>query len=579
MINRRIGGPNAISWAAFWACLVVSAAGNLTDRFTNQSGVNVLLNLVANTLAVGAMFAVMLALRPLLLRGADLRPRPGRAIALFVVGAVTRGIVFALLLGAMGTGDPQLAFRVIASVITFPLVLSISATIVDLVRTGAARRRELRGAAEEFRRAEDEARAKAIAMQDRVTAQVQELLLNRIADLRGGRVDDLAPGLRADADEVIRPMSHEMVAPPAPAPRAVADADVGRVRWSDIWSTASLGQPFRPIWSALLITLSSLALLTSNNSSLSRGLAYAVIGGLLIAGVLALLRRLVAPRLRAMEPRWRTSLLIASVVVGIEAAAVVWALIMDASGGEHAWHAPIGTSIAGPMVVLALAVQQGFRQQSESADAELMAAGARLQYAAALAGTATWHEERRLSRALHGPVQTAVRAAAMRIEQGDLASAERMLVEALGHLDTDQRQTSVRTALADIARAWDGLCAVDLDLPDDLAARIDQDPPLASAIVDICTDACSNAVRHGGATSVAMRAFPVGDTLDLVVSDDGAPDAGAGLPGLGSAMLDDVSLTWLRRREDGRTVLRATLPLGGARTPAARHGVVDTVAL
>ena len=563
MINRRIDGPSAISWAAFWACLVVSIAGNLTDRFTNQSGVNILLNLVANAMAVGAMFAVMLALRPLLLGGADVRPRPGRAIALFVVGSVTRGIVLGLLLGAMGTGEPQLVFRVIASVITFPLVLSISATIVDLVRTSAARRRELRRAAEDFRRAEDAAQAKAIATQDRVTAQVHELLLNRIADLQGGRVDDLAPGLRADADEVIRPMSHEMVALPAPAPRAAADADVGRVRWSDVWSAASLGQPFRPVWSAVLITVSSLALLTSNNSSLARGLAYAVIGGLLIAGVLALLRRLVAPRLRAMEPRWRTSLLIASVVVGIEAAAVVWALIMDASGGEHAWHAPIGTSIAGPMVVLALAVQQGFRQQSERADAELTAAGVRLQYAAALAGAATWYEERRLSRALHGPVQTAVRAAAMRIDQGDLASAEQMLVEALGHLDTEQRRTSVQNALADIARAWDGLCAVDLQFPDDLAARIDQDPPLASAVVDICNDACSNAVRHGGATSVAMRALHVGETLELVVSDDGAPDPAAGLPGLGSAILDDVSVTWMRRREDGRTVLRATLPLNG----------------
>ena len=563
MITRRIGGPSAISWAAFWACLLVSIEGNLTDRFTDQSGINVLLNLVANALAVGAMFAVMLALRPLLLGGVDLRPRPGRAIALFVVGSVTRGIVFGLLLGAMGTGEPQLVFRVIASIITFPLVLSISATIVDLVRTSAARRRELRGAAEGFRRAEDEAQAKAIATQDRVTAQVHELLLNRIADLQGGRVDDLAPGLRADADEVIRPMSHEMVALPAPAPRAAADADVGRVRWSDVWSAASLGQPFRPVWSAVLITVSSLALLTSNNGSLARGLAYAVIGGLLIAGVLALLRRLVAPRLRTMDARRRTALLIASVVVGLEAAAVVWALIMDAAGSEHGWLAPIGIGIAGPTVVLALAVQQGFRQQSESADAELMAAGARLQYAAALAGTATWHEERRLSRALHGPVQTAVRAAAMRIEQGDLASAERMLVEALGHLDTDQRQTSVRTALADIARAWDGLCAVDLQFPDDLAARIDQDPPLASAVVDICNDACSNAVRHGGATSVAMRALHVGETLELVVSDDGAPDPAAGLPGLGSAILDDVSVTWMRRREDGRTVLRATLPLNG----------------
>ena len=168
-----------------------------------------------------------------------------------------------------------------------------------------------------------------------------------------------------------------------------------------------------------------------------------------------------------------------------------------------------------------------------------------------------------MSRALHGPVQTAVRAAAMRIDQGDLAGAEQMLIKGLGHLEPDQPRTGVRDALEGVARAWDGLCTVGLEMPDDVAARIDQDPPLASAVVDICNDACSNAVRHGGATSVAMRALHVGETLELVVSDDGAPDPAAGLPGLGSAILDDVSVTWMRRREDGRTVLRATLPLNG----------------
>ena len=569
MINRRIGGPNAISWAAFWACLAVSIAGNLTDRFTDQSGINLLLNLAANALGVAAMFAVMLALRPLLLGGANVRPRPGRAIAMFLIGSVTRGVVFGLLLGVMGTGEPRIAFRVIASIITFPLVLSISATIVDLIRTGATRRHELRAEADGFRRAEDAALTKAIAMQGRVTAEVRELLLNRIADLQGGRVDDLAPGLRADADEVIRPLSHEMVALPPPAPRAAADADVGRIRWSDAWSAASLGQPFRPIWSAVLIMVMSLSLLTSNNSRLARGLVYAVIGGLLIAGVLALLGRRVAPRLRGMDAQARTVLLITSVVLGLGAAAVLWALILKGAGSEHAWRSTITVIVGGPVVVLGLAMEQGLRQQTESADAELIAASARLQYAAALAGAAAWHEERRLSRALHGPVQTAVLVAAMRIDQGDLAGAEQLLVEALGHLDPDQRPVSVHDALADVARAWRGLCAVDLDLPDDLAAHIDRDPPLASAVVDICTDACSNAVRHGGATNVAVRAQHRGDTMELVVSDDGAPDRAAGLPGFGSTMLDDVSIEWLRRREGLRTVLRATLPLGSTSARAA----------
>ncbi|MBM3635016.1 MAG: hypothetical protein FJW99_06985 [Actinobacteria bacterium] len=562
MISRRLGGASALSWPAFWVCLVTSIAGNLTDRFTVQSGFNIVLNLAANVVAVAAMFAVMLALRPLLLRDAAVTPRPGRAIVMFVIGAATRGVVLGLLLGLMGTGEPRLLFRVIASVVTLTLAMAICATIVDLVRTGQARRRALRAEAEGLQRAEDEALAKATGIQERATAQVRSLLLDRLTTLQGGEADDLAPGLRADADEVIRPMSHEMVALPAPAPRVDERPDVGRIRWGDVWSAASLGQPFRPFWGAVLLMVMSLSMLTAYNASLPRGLAYAVIGGLLIAGVLVVLGRVVTPRLRTMGPRARTATLIASMIGALVAAAIPWGLIMDAAGSDDAWRSPISIVIGGLVVTLGLAIEQGFRRQAEGADAELVAANARLKYAAAVAGAAAWHEERRVSRALHGPVQTAVRAAAMRIDQGDLAGAERLLVDALGHLEPDPQRTGVRDALTGVAKAWDGLCAVDVELTDELATRIDDDPPLASSVVDICTDACSNAVRHGGATNVAMRAQPTGDALELVVSDDGAPDATAGTPGMGSAILDDVSIEWLRRREGERTVLRATLPLG-----------------
>jgi signal transduction histidine kinase len=364
-------------------------------------------------------------------------------------------------------------------------------------------------------------------------------------------------------------MSHEMVALPPPAPRATDGSTEGRISWSDVWHAASLGQPFRPVLAAVLLMVMGLSMLGAYNDSVVRGLMYAVIGGVLIVVVLGLLGRLVSPRLREMELGARTTVLIISTASGMAAVAIAWALIMTAAGSEHPWRVPIALIIVGPVLVLALAAEQGFRQQVESANAELVATNARLQYGAAVAGAAAWHEERRLSRALHGPVQTAVRVAAMRIEQGDLAGAEHILLDALGSLEPDQHQTGVRDTLVGVARAWDGLCAVEVDLPDGLAARIDDNPPLAASVVDICTDACSNAVRHGGATRVAMRALPMGDTLELVVSDDGAPDTAAGLPGLSSAMLDDVSITWLRHREDGRTVLRATLPLGGRRATAA----------
>lgn len=561
MISRRFGGPNAISWPAFWACLVVASAGNLTDRFTDQSGFNIVLNLVAGVLAVAAMFAVMLALRPLLLTHADVTPRPGRAIVIFLVGAVTRGLTLGLLLGIMGTGQPSLAFRAIASVVALMPVMAISATIVDLVRTGEARRHALRIEADGLRKAERDAINKATGIQEMATAQVRGLLLDRLASLRDGRVDDLAPGLRADADEVIRPMSHAMVALPPAAPRSDATSGLGRVRWADVWHAASLGQPYRPGWAAGLLMMMSLSMLTAYNASLARGLAFAAIGGLLVAGVLTLLGRVVTPVLRAMPARQRTITLVASVIIGLAAVLVVWALIMDAAGSGNAWRSPISLMIGGPVVVLGLAIEQGFRRQEDTADAELVAANARLQYAAAVAGAAAWHEERQISRALHGPVQTAVRAAAMRLDHGDLAGAEELLVDALGHLAPDAHRTGVRDALMGLAKAWTGLCAVDVDVPDDVAARIDDDAALASSVVDICTDACSNAVRHGGATSVAMRAQRLDDALLLVVSDNGAPAATVGIPGMGSAMLDDITIQWLRRREGERTVLRATLPL------------------
>lgn len=559
---QRVGGPNAFTWPAFLMALVLSAAMNLPDRFTTNSLAALPRNLLATLIAVSAMFVVMLALRAVFLRGVRTRPRPGRTIAIFMVGGATRGVVIGLTLDALGTGEPRLGFRVTASVLAFTVTLVMTAVVMDIIRTTAARQAGLRDEAGRLRAEENGARTRTREVQERALSQVRALLVERLAALQGGLSHDDADRLRRDAEEVIRPLSHELAGGVGPEPAPVSP-EAGRITWAGVWDAASLGRPFRPVVMGLLAMAGAVAGLVAYSGGVARGLAYAAATAVLVTAALALVDLALRARLRRMPPRWRGAAVVAGAVLGMGAAALGLAALISITGGWSPWRVPLGLLAAGIPVVLAVAVGQGLLQQVASADAELVATNARLRHATALAQAAAWHEERRVSRALHGPVQNAVVSAAMCIEAGDRDGAERLLVRALGHLDDDRRERGTDDALDDLVESWGGLCDVQVSMPPDMARRIDDDPPLASAVIDICTEACSNAVRHGGARRVVIEARDAGGAIALDITDDGAPTGASPDPGLGTAMLDGVALEWQRERRESRTVLSALLPWPG----------------
>ena len=559
-LAQRVGGPNAISWPAFCVVLVASTLMNLPDRYTVYHADTAPGNLLAMLIAVAAMFAVMLGLRAVLLTDVALRAHPLRALAIFAAGAATRGVVFGVLLGTIGTGEPRIAFRVGASLGTLVPILVLTAIAVDFARGYAATSAALRAEGRRLRAEEDEARARASAIQERAAEQVRLLLLDRLAELEGAPAEDLAPRLRTDAEAVIRPLSHDVLG--GLASRAmVADDDVGRITVGSVLRAASLGRPYRPLLLAVLTFFASASALTSYDGAVI-GIVGAIIASLLVAAAMAVLDRLVAPRLSGLRTVRRYVAMIAGAIAGIAVAAIVLGVLLGAFEAPAPWRLPIMMLTVGPLTVVLIAVGQGFQQQVTAATGELAAVNARLRHAGVVARAAAWHEERRLSRALHGQVQTAVIAAAMRVEAGDRAAAERLLVEALDELDPDRPESGVVDALTDVTEVWEGMCAVCVDIPADVAARVDGHPPLASTFVDICIDACSNAVRHGRARHVEIEARVVGGAVGLVVSDDGAPTGPSSERGMGSALLDDVALSWEREREGARTVLRAALPIG-----------------
>ena len=559
-MTRRGREHPVVTWPLFWVTLALGLVLNLPDQSNVNSIGDVAVNALVVVAAVVVMFAVMWVLEPVLMNGPAAQ-RTLRTFTLVLVGNLARAWVLAALLQATGISDARWAFRLVTALLLYAPILTIAVGVITLLRQSAANRAGFEADAERLAREENDAVERTAAFRARAVDGIRSMLTDRLSALRSGGDTQLGAQLRADVEGVIRPLSHRMA---NDAARGVAGADglrAPRVRWADVWRTGLLGQPIRPGITAVLITVGSVAALTRYSGSAAWGLSGALMVYLEVFVLLWLLSRFLQDRLRAMPPARRAVAFTASVTACMLVPAATMLALLMAAGSEAPWRPSIAFVIITPIFTWFVALDQGLRQQVAATGSEMVARTAQLQHAAATARSVAYHDERRLSRALHGPVQAAVTSAAMRVEAGDLSGAERLLTDAIGHPNTGgDDQPGVARALDDIAAAWDGLCTVRVDVAPDAEQVIDADPPLASSLIDICTDACSNAVRHGDAEHITVVARRSGDAVDLTVRDDGAPDDTTALPGLGSTTLDDVTLRWERRREGGSTVLRATLP-------------------
>jgi signal transduction histidine kinase len=565
----RIGGPAAISWPGFGVVLGLSFVIHLADAIGTLQAREIPLRVLAIALSVVAMFGAMLVLRRLLLHDVDTRPRPWRTIMVFVIGAIVRGLAIGWLT-AMLTGIPAtLGYRVPASIVTMVPVLIVVSILVDLARAQAARRTALLAASERLRAAEAEADAEVQAAHAATVDRIRSLLRAAIDETAGAAPAAVVARLRGEVNEVIRPLSHRLAGSvPTWAP-PVDVAAIGDVAWRDLWRDVTRGRPFQPWAMAVIGAVMSLVGAVSRFGLLG-GLLFAASLGVSIGVLFAMARRVVAPRLERLDHAGsRAALFLATVVVASVIAAVFVTVIV---GPVRAVPASLRISIVviGPLIAVLVATAQAVGWTLREADAELAAATISADRAVARVHEVAWQQRRVLALAVHGPLQARVSAAAIRLEQAvqagsvseaDVAEARRSVLDALDQLDLVADDAGdVRADLADVAEAWEGVCAVVTELAAELAERIDRDPASARVVVDVFTEACSNAVRHARARDVALRIDEDGEgLLRVVICDDGqASEARA--DGLGNRLLDEIAVRWQRRRVGDTTELEVLLP-------------------
>ncbi|MEY4310514.1 MAG: hypothetical protein RLZ71_440 [Actinomycetota bacterium] len=202
-------------------------------------------------------------------------------------------------------------------------------------------------------------------------------------------------------------------------------------------------------------------------------------------------------------------------------------------------------------------------------EARITAENAELMKEQAIFEQKLWVFKRSWLFMLHGTVQAALTAALTRLQtftdndpyqasliRADLERAEKAL-RTVPNTDVD-----FTAAVEELRSAWKGVCAifVDVDLRAERALKVN--PGTAYCVNEIVKEAIGNSVRHGGATGVQVTiSREADDVLDIRIQNDGKPVVKKIKKGIGSRMLDDITIDWSLKSSGKLTTLTARLPI------------------
>lgn len=487
----------------------------------------------------------------------------------FAVISLVRAIALAMALDASGvTEGVDWVRRLGGSVIGYTAALAI----LDIAQGSLRRHRQqtmlLRARQEQARRTRDETLVSITEERDSTVRQVQNDLLKRIQAITGNDPSAALDALRAATAEVVRPLSH-MLAEAAPPLKFVdPDPDTSSREIRAFIRDATDGRPLSPLLTALLFLTFTFPYLIINVdfwlACLTSAIAIVIIivtltiGNAINARVLA---NWTIPSRLALMVGW---IFMSGILLSLPSA-----VLLTQEPDRTMTNMFAGTALF-DVLVIASVCAHGARELDRRIVGQLEEAAVLMERASTRAHCLNWLEHRSLARAMHGPVQNAIWWAAIELEQAiDQGRADADLIAKLQSqvlsslVPTDDRSagnTDPGVALKALAQTWAGACEISWDIDVKASAAIKDDPLAGFAAKEITIEACWNAIRHGHAGHVRADLDVIGaETIRIRVVDDGAVEVQDNTPGVGAAMIEDMSIRWQRRREGESTIFEADI--------------------
>ncbi len=539
--RRRVGGRWAVSWQGYVLLYVISLplSNLVVPAFANPE--RWFEGLIVATVAYAAAGVVLALASVTVLR--HRQTRPVRVPVVVLVGGIAwlvRSWVFALYLSSQGlVVDTSIWSRLLVGFALGALLVPSMAWLLATIDEFRSQRRRL---VDELVQREVVTQQLASyltvmreELQERVGGSIaQSFELEGLTDagLENVASEELAPALERLA-VAVRQTSHDLVEEVADQARRES-----RIRVRDVLLlTARRPYSLRPI---LFFMVLALAFIGRNVPFWTALLAVVVAGAWVFLVAVGANWKCGRNSARSM---WWYVISVAVMALG----SFVVELTLVLSGRTSTGALTLGLVIVLPfeLVMLAGGIARGVNVAEEDVLTDMRASVSEVELRTQMLITEDARLRREISVHLHGTIAANVTAASMRLRtsmsEGDVEAAMQAYAEARRLLDMDfltpdfANQQDLDAALQRVAESWTGIASIELNIH----GTTHLTAPTMRNIVDVVTEAISNAVRHGDAEHITVDVHRHPDDVSICVRDDGRGGAPAAA-GLGVALFERV---------------------------------------
>lgn len=566
-----LGSPSAFSWRVAGVFVSLAAisqwaadAENAEDALVDWS--------VPSLAGVAAFMVVFTALHRYTMHRAL---SPVQVLFAFAAAGTARSLTVGATAVALGLSHSmELEYRLAGGLLLSPALLGVIASAVgrhDAHRAIVGELQAQRDHLIDVGQSMDEALARTeeeITMAVRAAIEPALRALDDVLDTVTAE-SSAQPAIEALVhlvDDQVRPIGHRLAAQDHHVPKSIdRSRHPKRVR-VPLPTSVSVAEGIRPFIAALLFVAvggPTVLRLTTFDTAVLR-----LVEGFLSAWCVLTI-------VRAAMRRVRSSPLTAVVIVSAVhvAASVVLVPVVQGSwfsvGPSGRGAGLMVAAVVGALTTIAVIVDA----RRASTQAELVRVVSELETVVEMIGRRARLARNRLSHVVHGRLQGALHAAAIRL--AETTRADEILVRtirddiasALDHLDDRAAgSAALRETLDDLVAIWSGHRSITVTVMPEVidALEADRDADVASA--EVTREAVNNALRHGRARSVIISAR-VDDSaspshlrhVQVVVADDGSGWREGAQPGLGTILFDELCRSWTRENTGPGTRVTATI--------------------
>lgn len=563
----RLTGRHVLGPGVFWSTLGYGFLAHGLGS-SDLAGGNIAARLAAVTLAHLTMMAVLVLTRLAFFKLRASRTTLALVIAGFVLAGAIRGLTLQVALYELGAADTGFStYRLIGGVVVMTTGLLWAAFAFGIKAEWGSKRATLSGTKLQLESllADSETRLEVEASDTMSTIEsmLQTALLPELAESPQRALIKL----QSLINDTLRPLSAQLASNLTKLELVRLDPKAFRFRWTTALAQLRLRESSRPFTIGLILASLAVNGFVQYLPEISV-LSLLLFSFILIAAGLTLSRFVLAILVDRLPTGIRVFAVLAVLfLVGFGSGMAVLSLGDDP---VLAYTLSVNGGVASALLGALFGLNFAATKEIESIEQQLKNYEHRLRWTIAALNGQHWMQKKQFARKIHGPIQSEVAAAAIRIERslstGEVTESGEAALQNLRDrlakiLDDTKGTSAVRPVLAEIAETWHGLCQINISMADDVEQALKLDSICVETVLEIAREACSNAIRHGSAQHIELSVeMTEPDLVLLTVKNDGTKVDGQARRGVGSAYLDDCTYEHNLVMTEAGATLTATIP-------------------